>query len=209
MMSFVDIFGLGDHDKEPGEQEEPERFPWWGPPEDELATAVLQRVVIGRSDQAVVALSHALVYSTGINLELIATARGLKRSEAQRLMHEMHAWSGDDDDLSDGFLRLGVEYPDGSRASNIRGFGMRSAYGSSEEPDEPIFIPQGGSGGSGHANRVVLRPGYWLWPLPHGGPLRLSCEWPAVGIGLLTVEIDTKPLAAAAAAGVPRLWETG
>jgi hypothetical protein len=43
-----------------------------------------------------------------------------------------------------------------------------------------------------------MRPGYWLWPLPPQGPLRISCEWPFVGIALATVEIDGASLLAAA-----------
>jgi hypothetical protein len=35
-----------------------------------------------------------------------------------------------------------------------------------------------------------MKRGYWLWPLPPSGALRISCEWPLVDISLTTVEID-------------------
>ena len=43
-----------------------------------------------------------------------------------------------------------------------------------------------------------MNPGYWLWPLPRTGPLRISCEWPFVDIALTTVEIDGDALLDAA-----------
>ena len=43
-----------------------------------------------------------------------------------------------------------------------------------------------------------MKPGYWLWPLPPPGPLRISCEWPLVDIAMTTVEIDANNLLGAA-----------
>ena len=51
---------------------------------------------------------------------------------------------------------------------------------------------------------VTMKPGYWFWPLPPPGLLRISCEWPLVDITLTTVEIDGHTLLDAAS-GVQRL----
>jgi hypothetical protein len=50
-----------------------------------------------------------------------------------------------------------------------------------------------------------MQPGFWLWPVPPPGTLRVSCEWPLLGIALATVELDGSALARAAAAAT-KLW---
>jgi hypothetical protein len=200
-VSFVDVFNVGDPDEEP-EPQETVSPPWWGPPEGELGIALPQSLLLGRSDRGVVGLSHTVVYSIGVAFEFIALARGLSRSEAQRLFHEQHGFN---DDLPDGFLRLGVELADGRRISNI-GARRGRMMGSQGEPEGPVFVPHAGGGGSGHHNRVSLKPGYWLWPMPPPGALRLSCEWPVVDIPLTSVEIDGRAFSEAAE-NVLRLWE--
>lgn len=54
-------------------------------------------------------------------------------------------------------------------------------------------------------NRIEIPPGYWLWPLPPSGPVRISCEWPFVEVALATVEIDGAALVDAATQA-RRLW---
>jgi hypothetical protein len=49
----------------------------------------------------------------------------------------------------------------------------------------------GGGGGRWHQ-------GFWMWPLPPISPLSFVCEWPAAGIPLTRVEIDSQPLRDAA-----------
>lgn len=66
---------------------------WAGPPVDELGTAVPVGVVLGRSDRAAVGLRSLTAYSSGTTFELLALARGLPRSEANRAMHEQHPWA--------------------------------------------------------------------------------------------------------------------
>ena len=114
-----------------------------------------------------VALSHTLVYSTGVMFEFVALARGLTRSASRLLFHEQHAF--DTDELPDGLLRLGVELADGRRVSNIGGLAQRRLMNPEAEPEEPVFLPRGGGGGNAGNDRVSMKPGYWLWPLPPAG----------------------------------------
>jgi hypothetical protein len=50
-----------------------------------------------------------------------------------------------------------------------------------------------------------MSDGFWLWPLPPAGPVKVSCEWPVVDIALSTVEIDGGGIRDAAQR-VTKLW---
>jgi hypothetical protein len=205
--SFTQLFGYaGDDD---GGQTEPRAGrpvtfrPRWYPPEDELGAAVPLGIVVGRSEEAVVALSHVLVHSTGLRFPFLARARGLTRRTVQRLMQE-HDRQPFPEDLSDAVLRLGLELPDGARVSSL-GHSPPWGRGPGDEPEGPLFFAHGGRGGSGGEDSVTLQDSYWLWPLPPPGPIRVFCEWPAVGIPLTRAEIDGAAIAQAAARVTP-LW---
>ena len=74
-----------------------------------------------------------------------------------------------------------------------------------DEPDAPVFMEHGGGGGSAGQGHVKMNPGFWLWPRPEAGTMRVFCEWPVVEISLSTVDIDIAELVAAAELVVP-LW---
>ena len=163
-------------------------------------------VVIARSETGAVAVSHAVAYSTGVAFDFRAEARGLGRGAAGRVFHEQHVHGGPDEDLPAALLRLGFELPDGGRVSNLEWPRSRRLMLEPDElPEGPLLMPCGGGGGTADDARVSMRPGSWLWPLPAAGPIRVSCEWPLVGIGLATVELDGGALVAAAAKSA-QLW---
>jgi hypothetical protein len=195
-MSFTEVFGFAEG--EPQQPGEPLRPPWLGPPDDELGVAIPQGIVLARSERGAIGLSHAIAHPSGVLFEFLAHASGLTHAEANRLFHEQHML--EDEELPDGLLRLGVELPNGARVSNLGGWRAQSqAMSADEEPEGPVLFPSAGGGGMSGGDRVVMRPVYWLWPLPEPGPLRISCEWPIVEIRLATVEIDAGTLVAAAA----------
>jgi hypothetical protein len=205
---FIQIFSLDDDDggDEEVESEAPRQTPpWFGPPADELGVVVPLDLVVGRSEKGVVALTLATIYSTGLAFAAVAAARGLSNSEANRLFHEQHMFE-DGEEPPSGFLRFGLELPDGERVSNLRGRTARRHFMKPDvEPEGPVLMENGGGGGSGVRGTVTMRPGFWLWPPPGAGTLRVFCEWPLVEIPLSSVEIDTGDLVAAAARVVP-LW---
>jgi hypothetical protein len=204
MSSFTEIFSFGSDDAEPEFSEEPRRPSWFGPPEDELGTVVPQGVVIAQSNRAVVALSHAVAYSTGASFDFFATARSLGRSEANRVFHEQHMF--EEQELPATLLRIGFEFADGRRVSNLGGWHThRKLMNPDAEPDGPLLLPHAGGGGNSGAGQVTMKPGYWLWPLPPSGPPRVSCEWPFVDIALTTVEIEGSTLLDASR-HIRRLW---
>jgi hypothetical protein len=179
---------------------------WFGPPEDELGVCVPLAVVVGRSDKAVVALRHVTAYSTGVTLDLVAAGRDLREVEAQRLFHEQHV-SDPEEGLSEGFLRVGIEFPDGRRVSNLadRRYFWRQP---DQEPEGPLLMQSGGGGGSAGSGRVTMNPSYWLWPLPPSGTLHLFVEWPSLRIALSSADLDGSAIRAAAPKSQP-LWKDG
>ena len=198
-MSFLDRFPVPEREQQ--EIEEHERTPFFEPPRDELGVVVPLNALLGRSETAVVALSHAVAYSDGVALNFIAIVRGMKPSNVHEFLQAQHMWGGED--LSDAFLRLGVEFSDGRRVSNIGGH--RHDLG--DDPEGPILWPQAGGGGGGSGTRIEIRPACWMWPLPPPGALALSCEWPAAGILFTTVEVDADTIRAASEQATA-LWNT-
>jgi hypothetical protein len=176
--------------------DEPGQPPWWGPPRDELGVAVPVSLVVATSETAVVALSHAVVYSVGAAFNFVAVARRLRQRKVQSLMAEQHMWGGGE--VADGFIRLGVEFSDGRKASNIEWvYGQQRLY-TDTEPEGPVVSLHGNGGGGGNRSRVELHPGLWMWPLPPPGSLKVFAEWPAVGVTIASVEIDAAVFADAA-----------
>jgi hypothetical protein len=190
-VSFEDLFARPEpeDDEESEEQATP---PWWGPSPAELGICVPQNVLLAQSDRAYVGITHVFAYSAGVQLEFVAFGRGVKQAEVHSLFHGMHRLGGEE--APDTFLRLGVELADGTRASNLGGW----RHSLDEQPDAPVFHPHGGGGGSSGGRTFSTRPGYWLWPLPPSGPLRIWCEWPALDIPLSSAELDASALVAAA-----------
>lgn len=207
MSSFIQMFSFDEDDgNEEDVEHEPRRMPpWFGPPEDELGAVVPLGLVAARSESGVVALSHATVYSTGLALDVIAAARGLSESQSNRLFHEQHLFEEGEEPPA-GFLRIGLELPDGNRVSNLGGrMGRRRFMKPDEEPDGPVLMEHGGGGGSGGGGRVRMHSAFWLWPRPESGTLRFFCEWPVAEIPLSFVDLDAGELEASAGRAV-RLW---
>lgn len=203
-MSFLDLFGFEPDEAPPDEPSEVhEPMPWLAPLESELGVSVPLSLIVARSEKGVVAVPHATVYSNGVQFELLAQARGLRRGQANRMFHEQHGGLDDEEGLPDGFLRVGIELPGGARVSNL--MGRRMFHRRQSPPDGPVLMMHGGGGGQTTDNHVSMRPGYWLWPLPEPGILRLSCEWPIAEIALHTVEIDATRIHEAAQQ-VSLLW---
>lgn len=156
MSGFVDRFSIVSARTETTQQEEVAAPAWFGPPQDELGVVVPQSLVIARSTTGVVALRYVTAFSRGLLLDLMAGARGLKESRAQALFHDQH-WVDAEEGLPVGFLRVGIEYPDGRQASNLAGH--HGYWGTDSEPEGPVLFQGGGGGGSAGSGRVIMNPG--------------------------------------------------
>jgi hypothetical protein len=194
-MGFVDVLRVDDDDQPPGDALKFDPPEWFGPSDDELGVHLSLNAVVGRSDNGVIALSHAVVHSKGLTFELLAQARGLRGAQPNQIFHEQHMWQIDPYDLPDGFLRIGVELPDGTRVSNLAG---RRNLDFETRPRGSVLVQAGGGGGQSGDGFATMRPAFWLWPLPEPGTLQLAVEWPVVGIPLSTVGVDGAQLSAAA-----------
>jgi hypothetical protein len=106
-------------------------------------------------------------------------------------------------ELPPELLRLGMEFADGRRATNL---GAPMPWVTQEDPqampEGPSLQPSGGGGGGGGR----WRHGYYGWPLPPEGALAFVCEWPAADIAQTRTEIDSGLLRTAAPAAVV-LWD--
>jgi hypothetical protein len=91
-------------------------------------------------------------------------------------------WAATEPGLPEEMLRIGVQFADGSKATNTSEF-----HHGDGPPPAPVLRTGGGGGGdrSWHQNE-------WVWPLPPPGPLTFVCEWPAAGIALTRSEIDAQ-----------------
>lgn len=178
---------------------EPEPVPGPGPfyrdvpenqPEHWTPAPVATGVVIGRSEHTVVRLDVRDSYPRGLALELRAwfspDGGGIEDLHfASRRPHRQLPFAGD--------LRLGLLWPDGTRAeaNDYRGPGQAPG---------PALTTQGGGGGG-----LTWRWHLWLHPLPGAGPVTVYCTWPGRDIGETATPLDLT--AAVEAAGMAEeLW---
>ncbi len=203
-MDFADLFLEDVDEQEPPEPPVEHRRPeWLAPPEGELGVPVPLAVVLARTERGVVAVSHAVAYSAGVSLELVAHVGGLKMGQTNSLFHEQHAGRMGSEDLPDGFLRFGVELAGEQRVSNLGR--QRRLLEPGRSPTGPVLFQHGGGGGQSSGTSITWSLAFWLWPLPPTGTLRLFCEWPVAQIELSSVELDPSPILEAAAR-TTELW---
>ena len=197
---FAAMFPLPEPESEP---DPPDYTPpvWFGPPDDELGTCLPMSRVIGRSDNAAIALRSIVAFSTGVSLDLVAVARGLSNAKMATMFHGLHGFDSEAE-IADSFLRIGLRYADGTRVSNTSG--RRSRHGESE-PEGPVLFPHQSGGSQTGGGNVSMSATHWLWPLPPLAPLELFVEWPAFDIGLTGTQLDGHAIAQAAATS-PSLW---
>jgi len=162
-----------------------------GAPDGTLPGAVALELVLARNDRAAVCLTRLGAYPTGFALDLLVFAtddeldpylfgprqRGLPSTSPGEIPPEM--------------LRFGVQFADGSKATNIAR--RPPSPRDDPEPEGPLIFPGGGSGGGSSWSQHL-----WVWPLPPSGPLAFVVEWPAAGIELTRHELDAQVILDAA-----------
>jgi hypothetical protein len=168
---------------------------WLGPPENVLGALVSLEIVLGRSDKAFLAITAATAYENGFTFELDIRVRGEQLRELM-VPSGVHAYRRHGGDFPDELLRYGLEFADGSKATNL---GPLPSH--DESRTAPALVPSGGAGGGGRWHETL-----WVWPLPPPGTLAFVCEWPAAGIGLTRTEIDAA-LIREASKRAEKLWQ--
>ncbi len=137
--------------------------------------------ILARNDRVAVCLVRISVYPTGFEFDVLVLAAD-QEDELDPFVHRhpMH-WKGTAPEIPAEMLRLGVEFGDGSKATNTEG-----RHAGAGRPGTPVMNQRGG-GGDGSSWRQTQ----WVWPLPPDGPLAFVCEWPSMGIPLTRAEVDS------------------
>jgi hypothetical protein len=188
----VTICGMSFFEQEAEEaQATPRRPPaWFGPPANAIPVVVPLGLVLAQSDDAVIAVPAVQAYPIGLNLGLVVRVR--QRAGGRRPQRLMTY-----DPASDQFVRLGVQFSDGRKATNLH---RPRPPRAGEPPAGPLLTPRGSSETEG-----AWDGSYWLWPLPPPGRLLIVAEWPAHHLSEMSAEIAADPILAAAALAVT-LW---
>ncbi len=155
-------------------------------------------LLLTHSETAAVRVQHLVAFPSGFEFEVVAHFR--PTGETWDPMHGLSGLRGKPGDrygvLSDEHLRIGVEFADGRKATNV-GPPMWSVAAGTKGP---MLHPGGGGAGQSMANTT-----YWAWPLPPPGPLAFVCEWPKYDVRLTRREIDSQLLIEAASRAI-ELW---
>jgi hypothetical protein len=172
----------------PGPRTTPPRYrtpAWIAAPRGTLPGIVPIERVLARTDRVAVCVTRIAAYPTGFELDLLAMITPDEDDFDPMLFHR-HALlrSGGVNEVPPEILRFGVQFADGSRATNTGGFQREQ-----RRPTPPVMHQAGGHGGGGQ-----WRHTYWVWPLPPPGSLTLVCEWPAMDIALTECELDAQPI---------------
>ncbi len=190
-----DFFGPPPPPPPPAPRHEPP--PWSGAPRGVLPGVIALELLLGRSDRGAVAITRLAGYPAGFQFDLVAmTAPGFEEDLDPMLFgpYGHHRRRGGSGGWPDDMLRLGVQFADGGRATNVGGH----HHGFGEPPIGPVMHGGGGGGGGGDWHQSM-----WVWPLPPPGRLSFVCEWPAVGIEQSRTEIDAQLVLDAAARAQP------
>jgi hypothetical protein len=162
---------------------------WLGPPANVLPGVVPVELLVARTDEAAVAVTGIRAYPTGFGFTLSVRLRRLPPRQHQDPYPFDVAFEGDR--LADEFLRFGVEFADGAKATNLPRYDLHRD--DDTEPAPPVLTAHGGGGGG-----TAWDMDQWVWPLPPEGPLAFVCEWPAHQLGESRVELDASLLLRAA-----------
>ena len=182
--------------------------PWAGPPRYELPVIVPLSRFVHKSPAFVMTVEAVKVFSTGCTIDINWMLRRMdqedrKWAEISAVIHRPTPQVADGEITTDSVLLLGVQFPDGTKASSssLAMYGHRPL---DQEPDGPVFEyrPKGGNGGE---EDISANATPWLWPLHPSGDLRLVAQWKEMGMPESSITLDGLHLREAAA-GVRKYW---
>ena len=163
------------------------------PPENEFPAGVGRTVLLGRTEDAAVGITQIEAFSTGFRFTLAVRLRRVPAElDHGRLFMLIGRHALRDANISlEQRLLLGLEYPDGRRASTLgdplpRPGAMADAQGL-------VLTPQGGGGG-----RQGVDQTYWVSPLPPDGPVTFVLAWPGFGLPESRTVVDGAAIRTAA-----------
>lgn len=188
----------------PEPPQRPERRPWAGARDAVIGRTVALNLVIGRSDKAALWIPAVTAFPDGFEFDVELRGRIDEEEFGHPFFvahHPRRRRRTPEEGLDPELLRLGIQFSDGRKATNIENRMRFPMPGEPDEPPEgPVLFPRGGGGGDGRWSQ-----GFWVWPLPPEGPLAFVCEWPAADIPETRNDIDSA-LVRNAAAEAEILW---
>ena len=190
---------------EPPELPEPEveyrRPAWIEPPADLVPGVEPVELILARTPQRAIGLTGIRAYPTGFICTLHLRLRQIIAGEQSFFglfgMFDMLELDPAGE-LADYYLRVGVGFADGRKATNLQ---RHRDFENGPPPDPPALRLIRWEGYDLLAQEVDL----WVWGLPPPGPLAFVCEWPARHIPETRVEIDASLILEAAARAVS-IW---
>ena len=184
--------------------EEPEveyrRPAWYEPPADVVPGIVPVELILTRTSERAIGLTGIRAYPTGFACTLHLRLRRIIPGEQSFFGTGMFDMLELDPagELADYYLRFGVGFADGRKATNLQ---QRHDFDEGPAPDPPTLRLVRWEG----YDRLAWEVDVWVWGLPPAGPLAFVCEWPARGIPESRVEIDAGLVLEAAGRAVP-IW---
>lgn len=160
-------------------------------PDNEIGWVLPISVVLARTQDVAVAVTHMTAFTTGVAFQLAVRLRvapdGLRRGGLYELISPYGPpGMGVDPDRR---LLFGVEYADGRIATNLSSSGWPPKQ---QDDHAPTLVPYGGGGGE-----LSVDNGFWLSPVPPDGSFTFVCSWPAFGIDETRHLIERADLATA------------
>ena len=191
-------------ESEPPEELEPEveyrRPAWIEPPADVVPGVVPVELVLARTPQRAIGLTGIRAYPVGFACTLHLRLRQIIPGEQSFFGTGMFDMLELDPagELADYYLRFGVGFADGRKATNLQ---RHRDFENGSPPDPPALRLLRWESYDLLAQEVDV----WVWGLPPPGPVTFVCEWPARGIPETRAEIDAGLVLEAAAQAVP-IW---
>jgi hypothetical protein len=173
---------------------------WIGPPESVLPASFPLDLVLARTEGLALFTHSGRAYRRGFEFVLgLRTRDPRERHRDDPIMSWRSSRGGE---IDDDVLRFGIAFADGRKATV---FDRHPWWGDPETRVTPdIVLMQRGGGGGG----VSWDFRFWAWPLPPEGPLSFVTEWPAEGIPLTKVDVDSA-VVRDASTRAEALWPAG
>lgn len=180
----------------------PKLPPWSGPPALEMGVVLAVDQTVARSANVVVRVPTIRAFCPGCMLDVEVVSRQGELSEDDWWDLHSSVYGGyhhlrGGAPLPRRLLRLGVRYPDGSKATTIESRPHRRQV-SDDPPAGPLLSWSPGSSGMYGRDLGFSGFGLWLWPLPPAEAFEFAVEWPFGGIELSMAELDGAAIVAAA-----------
>jgi hypothetical protein len=169
--------------------EEPALPPWYGPPDDEIGVVIPLERTIATTDRARVSFRAIAAYRQGFTVT-VGAWREIEIRDPWEHFPDVQMWHPTrGGDIPEEFLRFGVQFPDGSKATNLDPFPEESG---DDAPKSPVLFGHP----NGFGRRVELS--YWVWPLPAPGPVAFVFEWPSERIPETIIQVEAETIRSAA-----------